>query len=351
MLGELAVFYLFLGGAGAGAVVVCALLDLIVVKESFGNSLYEAGLSGAPLSRMVSYGMLVGLLCLVVGALSLLFDLGRIDRAITLFTSPSVSLLTLGAFALVVLAACAAFLTIVRFVYLPEVARSLVFAVEIAAVVFGLVVMVYTGLLLQGTGGVAFWNSPLLPVLFLLSSASSGAALVFAAAFFVEADGRAMHVLRLLTRVDAVVIGCEALCALVFVLLANASDHLGVVESLRTLFQGEASLAWWAGFALCGLVAPLAIELALPRSSSGQRAGLALAAVLVLVGAFCLRWSLVEAGAHRAPVLEEVPATTAPFLNEAGSQVRGIDLFVLDGTTYDFDGHDITKTARMIETA
>lgn len=44
--------------------------------------------------------------------------------------------------------------------------------------VFGLVVMVYTGLLLQGTGGVAFWNSPLLPALLLLSSASSGAALV-----------------------------------------------------------------------------------------------------------------------------------------------------------------------------
>lgn len=74
-------FYLFLGGAGAVAAVVCALLDLVVVKESFGNSLYEAGLSGAPLSKMVSYGMLAGLLCLVVGAPSLLFDLGRIDRA------------------------------------------------------------------------------------------------------------------------------------------------------------------------------------------------------------------------------------------------------------------------------
>lgn len=150
--------------------------------------------------------------------------------------------------ALVALTAYAAFLTIVRFAYPPEVARSLVLAVELAAVVFGLVVMVYTGLLLQGTGGVAFWNSPLLPALLLLSSASSGAA-------------------------------------------------------------------------------------------------------LVLVGAFCLRWSLVEAGVHRTPVLEEVLATAAPFLGEAGGRVLGIELLAFDGATYGFGGHDITKTARMVETA
>lgn len=349
MLGELAVFYLFLGGAGAGALVVGALLDIALVKEPFGKAFHEAGPSSNPLSRIVSYGLLAGLLCLVVGALSLMFDLGRIDRVITLFTSPSVSLLTLGAFALAVLALCAAFLVLARFVYVPEVDRSLVVIVEIVAVVFGLVVMVYTGLLLQGTGGVAFWKSPVLPVLFLLSSISSGMALLFVVAFFADWDGRTLRTLRLLARIDAGIIVCEALCALVFVLLANTNDHPGVMESLRILFQGEASLVWWVGFVLCGMTAPLMIELVLPRSSMAQRAALAFAAVLVLMGAFCLRWSLVEVGVHRNPVLEEVPTTAAPFLEGASAQMQNDELLsVASETRYD-GAYNMTETVRMAE--
>ena len=36
MLGELAVLYLFLGGAGAGCVAACSLVDLLWLREPFG---------------------------------------------------------------------------------------------------------------------------------------------------------------------------------------------------------------------------------------------------------------------------------------------------------------------------
>ena len=37
MLGELAVLYLFLGGAGAGCVAACSLVDLLWLREPFGR--------------------------------------------------------------------------------------------------------------------------------------------------------------------------------------------------------------------------------------------------------------------------------------------------------------------------
>lgn len=306
MFGAFAVFYLFLGGAGAGAIATCSLIDLLVAKQPFGTHEYGPGPSVRPLGRIVDYGFLVGLAALAVGIVSLLLDLGRIDRALDLFFRPTASVMTLGSYALALLAALGAFLALVRFAYIPEVRRSAVVAAEVVAIAVALVVMLYTGFLLQTIGGVAFWVSPLIPALFVLSSASSGIALVFAVSFFVEHDRACLRVLRVLVRVDALVIVLEVVCAIGFLALANGSGHPGVVESLSILTQGDLALAWWLGFGVCGLVAPLAIEIVGVSGRADLHAVLAVAAVLVLIGAFCLRFAVVEAGVHREPVLETV---------------------------------------------
>lgn len=310
MIGLLAVLYLFLGGAGAGVIFVCSLLDLAVVKQRFGFAAIEASFSTRPLVRIVDGGFAVGLFFLFVGILSLLFDLGRIERVATLFTSPTLSFLSFGSFVLALLILCSAFLALVRFLYLPDIPRLVVAAVEVVAAVLSLVTMAYTGMLLQSNGGVAFWNSLLIPMLFLLSSLSSGIALLFIVAFFVDQNSESVKVVRMLARTDMAVIVLEGLCAAVFVVLTMASNHPGVTESLRILFQGEVAPVWWMGFILCGLVMPLVIEAMLPRDIHYQKICLALVAVLVLVGAYGLRWSIVDAGVHREPVLENVPSST-----------------------------------------
>ena len=143
MFSVLAVGYLFLGGAGAGAIAVASILDLAWVKAPFGHASRIGIGEATPLERTVAVGMLAGFGALALGMLFLLFDLGRIDRVASLLLRPSLSFLTVGTYTLAGLAACAALLVAVRFAYLPSVPRGAVRAVEAAAAVVAVVVMAF----------------------------------------------------------------------------------------------------------------------------------------------------------------------------------------------------------------
>ena len=324
MFGALAVFYLFLGGAGAGAIAACSALDLLAAKRPHAATCSVAGPSVRPLARAVDAGFAVGFVCLIVGMISLVLDLGRVDRAFALFLDPHPTLLTLGSYALAALAVLAAFAAAVRFFYLPFVPRRAVVAAEAAAIVLAVVVMLYTGLLLGTVGGVPLWSSPLIPVLFLLSSCSSGLAILFFAAPFTGLDAPAARVFHRLMALDAVIIAVELACTAAFVLLHGASDRPGAPAALDTLLTGDATAAaWWFGFVVCGLVLPLALEVVALCSARCPAVAVAIVAALVLVGAFCLRYSIVEAADHRALALEPVEHTlnlaAMPAAQPAGS--------------------------------
>ena len=313
MFSVLAVGYLFLGGAGAGAIAVASILDLAWVKAPFGHASRIGIGEATPLERTVAVGMLAGFGALALGMLFLLFDLGRIDRVTSLLLRPSLSFLTVGTYTLAGLAACAALLVAVRFAYLPSVPRGAVRAVEAAAAVVAVVVMLYTGLLLQNTGAVALWSSPLVPVLFLL------------AAYFAPADAGIAWLFRTLARADAVIVVLEAVAAALFVAFALADDHPGAAASAQRLAEGDLALWWWVGFALCGLVVPLAVEGVLSARGSFSeacRTGLAVAAVLVLVGGFSMRTALAEAGSHRELALEGAAAEQTSEGEPTGLELR-----------------------------
>lgn len=318
MFGMQVVCYLFLGGAGAAAIALAALVDLIWLKEPFGAASRASVDEAGPAERVAAFGLLAGFAALAFGALCLVFDLGRLDRVLALLLNPTLTHLSVGTFALAALGVCGAFLVAMRFLYLPAVPRGVVAAVEAASVALAVVVVAYTGLLLQGVGGVALWRSPLVPALFVLSSASCGIAILFAASCAVESEGRAVRLAHVLLRVDAVVIVLEAAAAALFAGLALADGHPGVVAPMQRLVEGDLATLWWLGFVGCGLIAPLAVELGVERRGPSARRVLVAAAVLVLVGGFCLRAGIVEAGAHRELALESVlPQQT---YDQAGAQ-------------------------------
>lgn len=322
MFGELAVCYLFLGGAGAAAIAGASLVDLLRVKEPFGPASHASLDEASPVERVVAFGLLAGCAALVFGALCLIFDLGRLDRMLSLLLSPSPTYVTVGAFSLVALGACGAVLTGVRFMYVPSFGRRVVAGVEVVAVALALAVMVYTGLLLQGLGGVALWRSPLVPVLFVLSSASCGIAVLLSVSLFSEADAQVLRITRGLLRIDLAVIVLEVTAAALFAWLALADGHPGVSSSMQRLVEGDLAAVWWVGFVGCGLLAPLAVELAVERRGPDACMALVAAAVLVLVGGFCLRAGIVEAGAHRELVLESASSQhqRQPEFNQVGAQ-------------------------------
>lgn len=331
MFGELAVAYLFLGGAGAGCVLVASLLDLVVVREPFGTAEYAPGPAVRPAAHAVDVAFAVGFVAVAAGIACLLLDVGRIDRVASLFLDPHPTFMTFGSYALAALAVLAAALAVVRFAYVPGVSRAAVTAAEAVACVVAVAVMTYTGLLLQSVEGVRFWGTPLVTALFVLSSASSGVACVVIVMMLENADAQVRRIVRALAVADVALIVAEVACAAALIAQAAASDHEGVLASLETLTRGDLAPVWWGGFAACGLAVPLAAEAAfLARGGAGRtnhasadagamRTAVAVAAALVLVGAICLRVAIAGAGAHRELALEDPVAVYAETLADSGS--------------------------------
>lgn len=313
MLSALTTTYLFLGGTGAGAVFVVCCLDLVWAREPFGVQAASCFDQASAPGRALALSLAVGAVCLVAGALCLVFDLGRMDRVGSLATNPSLTYLTFGAFSLAVLIALAAFLCAVRVLYMPIVSRTLVIMAESFAIVAALGVMAYTGLLLQSLSSVDAWNTPLVPVLFVLSSLSCGIAVVLLCAYF---DGRAAGTLAMpwgLVAADAVLLVLEAVAAVAYCALVPSEVSFASFGSSGVLVLA----AWWFGFAFCGVAGPFALEAAARRRllnaewRQGAFACLALAAALVLAGGACLRFCVANAGGPsdlglRAPVAQAV---------------------------------------------
>lgn len=314
MFGQLAVFYLFLGGTGAGAIGACALADLLLVRRPFGFAAPTAAPSAAPDARILAGGFAAGLVLLAVGIACLILDLGRADRVMGLFLHPTFSVMSIGAYVLLFLLIVGIFLVLSSLLYIPELPRSLIMSTEIAAVVLAVAAMAYTGLLLATTKGVALWWSPFVPLLFVLSSSSGGIAVMLIAGAFVEDAPRAPALRRHLVRADAAIIALEILCAIGFMWESLRDANPGTAAGIAALLHGEAATAWWLGFCLFGMAVPLVGEAVSAGTGRHPRGALALAAVSVLVGAFCLRWAIVDAGVLREPVLEE-PGLEYPFWN------------------------------------
>ena len=322
--GALATVYLFWGGAGAGALLVCALVDLLWLHEPFGIERAARGLSHWPVERLLGLALLAGWLMVACGVVCLAFDLGRIDRLISLLISPPVSLMNWGAWGLALLLAVGGALVAVRFLCLPWAARGLVTALEVLAAALALFVVAYTGFLLQALAGVRFWGLWPVVLLFVLSALSCGIAVPLLLCAVVPSDEVVESLSGGLLRVDFAVIVTESLTAAVLVAVAAASDHPGIQTSLSLLLRGDAALWWWA-FAACGLVIPAAVELLALCSSSGEtarRAALCAAAV-ILAGGVSLRIAIVDAGAFRALELGASPqgeavAPVAPGPDSSG---------------------------------
>lgn len=344
MFGELAVAYLFLGGAGAAGGVVLALLGLGVpcaVRERFLSTQLDAGKTTA-YRRFFSCGYAAVLLALAAGAFCLMADAGRADRALLLFASPTLSLMTVGAWALSLSIASAAFMAL-AWLGLVRISRVAFDVAAIVSVVGNVVVVVYTALLLGTMESVPLWSSGWVLMLFLLSSASCGLALVVGSVQLSGAARAFGTVLARLAAVDAVVIIAElavlagfmavsvgqlaqvasssaelnALVAGGFDALRRAAAGADAIQlanlaSVVLLLQGSNAWLFWVGFAMASALVPLAIEMAMlvkmraPTSRAvtfSHSLALFVAAFCILAGGFLLRWCIVGAGVQPAALL------------------------------------------------
>lgn len=305
---NLIAMYLFLGGASAGTFTLLSFGELRFAfsahRKRFSLSSRErAERRGKKiaLNATSKTGYALALAMLVVGLLCLVADLGRPQEVLLLFTNPTGSLITLGTFALTALTVC---LTLALAKAALEVGTFFSKAAIVAKIVglpVAITVMIYTGMLLKNTLAVNLWQSVWLPVLFLLSSLSCGAAVVLLSMCFAaeESDKRAIERgMRDIAIFDVAVIALEALVTVAFALSTGGTDPHGAFCQFAS---GSQALSFWLGFVGCALVVPVVIEIssvALGRFSNREIA--AATALMVLTGSVCLRFSLIAAGVQPA---------------------------------------------------
>lgn len=313
MLGEMPVWYLFLGGSGAGLLLVVGVTMLFVPSRdrmiSHGIAGDVHGVDGIYrcLARLFVPACAIVAVLLVVGILCLALDLGATDRAVLLFFSPRLTFISAGAWLL-----SAAVLVDVALLASWAGSRSRQRrhgrVLPAAAVFLGLAVATYTGLLLQSLSAVPLWETPLLPCLFVLSSLSCGVALMIVVVKLSGVGDRFEAVARRWERVDVVVLLAEVACVAGFLAMqiarARSGDSgtlLALGTSLQALLAGADAWAFWGVFGCVGLAAPLAMALASICLKPSPLIPFAQAAC-ALAGAFAMRWSITAAGMH--PILQ-----------------------------------------------
>lgn len=291
MFGPFVVLYLFLGGCSAG----------MLFATSVWSFLFHRGLDRTHSQTDAFHALrnrcfAVGFVLACLAAFCLLADLGRPDRFILLFLRPSsTSVIAFGTFVLAGLVIVSGFLAVVDNGYVPFVSSRVKAAAEVACAILSLAVMTYTGVYLESTKAVAFWDTPLVPMLFVASAMSIGMAAVSVIAAFMRDSWRIELGLLRLRGAHIAVLVSEMLLLAAF-LVVSSSGRGAAPESLSLLFSDELRLWFVGGVCAAGLAIPIASEVTCAFVRRVR--AFPLADAFCLFGGYALRYCLVAAGLH-----------------------------------------------------
>jgi polysulfide reductase chain C len=290
--GPLIAWYLFLAGMGAGAY-------LVGIAASY---------LGERCQPLVKPGVFLSAPLVAIGSLLLLLDLGNPLRFYLGFLRPQNSMISVGIFIITVFIILGAIhIAALLFQQVKLSPKALCWLGGINAV-FALATAIYTGLLLGVVKAVPFWNTPMLPLLFLVSALSTGAGAVLVVLGLQRLlrpgeKGQAERMAEsahLLSRVDIPLIVVELL-VLFFLLFIMGGGQSIAANSARYLVAGGFAVAFWVGLVVVGLVVPIVLEAwSLKQSGLGIAT---IAGVCLLIGGILLRYAILSAGASVATTL------------------------------------------------
>lgn len=330
--------YLFLGGMGAGAFIMAAIMYL---KDKERNA------------RIVCVSMWAAAISLIVGLLLLLSELVTPVRGLLMWQSFShwTSWMTYGAwgaFGAIAAFGVSAVLATGKFAALLKGSWSWYAAHEhgvrkvfaIAGILLGAFVAFYTGMLLMASENVPFWNTLLLPALFTVSAFDTGVALVEVVSIALAKKEAIDHgTKRFMEKCVVVLVLLEAVVLAAFLgsmLLVDSSTPVGAAAaaSAGMFVSGKLAIWFWGLVAVLGLALPLAMALkglaakeepegsieasaGLPDEAPAAKAAGQLAAkpvdaatlagaVGALAGGCALRFLVLAAGVHADVVADTI---------------------------------------------
>ena len=280
------IWYLFFAGVGSGASFTIFLIDSFLRR--FKPQLFES------LKALIAPGHAISLALVVLSTIFLVFDLGRIDRLLDLFIAPNLTILTIGAWSLLVYMILTDLQLLLRLRLPATTHRYLHIIVRWMTMLSAVAVMVYAGLLLKSLSSVHFWNTPLLPVLFVLSSLSSGLALVMLIGLFRQSARVPLELFARFSRTHLPLLVCELLLLVVYLFWAMQRSTTAAAAAV-SLISGDYLVHFWGGVVVCGILLPSLIEAFAHRMTISIL--IAFHAIAILVGAFALRYCFLMVGA------------------------------------------------------
>lgn len=165
------------------------------------------------------------------------------------------------------------------------------------AVVNGVGVAVYTGLLLQSFPAVALWANPGVPLLFTVSAFSTALAFLLLIMYTVIKDAADEKIRVLFERIDLVLISVELVILFSFFFYLKRGSE-SAMRSWELLFT---DFGWLIGFIGFGLIVPFFLELKGVVKGWTSHAPIITASVLVLMGGYLLRHYFMYAGVYAYP--------------------------------------------------
>lgn len=277
----LIVIAFFLGGISGGLFLLSTYLD------------FSLGLSAAMV--IVALGTCT----------ALYFDLGRPDRVLRLFSQVGSSWISRGTLLIsifIVFGILSVLPSFGWFTWLPwSASTGLGQAIRAIALVSAFGVIIYAGFVMSYSPSIPFWNTTLLPVIFVFYALMGGAGAAF---LMIWATRDAERIAQLLGPIEILLIVGTMVLLFSYVMTMYYST-VAARESVRMLLAGSLRWAFWGGVVVVGLVVPLA--LATYTRVSGIDPSLAVAilagvGVFELFGGLLFRYSLLRAGVY-VPVI------------------------------------------------
>ena len=174
---------------------------------------------------------------------------------------------------------------------MPGSIWELLFKIAAGITAFG--VAIYTGFVLNSVKAVSFWNSPLLPVLFIMCGVMGGFGLITLIGFL-GADIN-MHIAEAGSRWLLII---NVLLIIIYLWTALKRDDTGkysVIDQMR----GKSSFAFWIGVVGLGIIIPLVIAVFSYFTGEATSAVLILGVICEIAGGMALRYCILKAGIYK----------------------------------------------------
>ncbi|MGX2955228.1 MULTISPECIES: cytochrome c nitrite reductase subunit NrfD [Shewanella] len=292
-------FYLFFAGVSAGAMFFAVLLkNLCLKQDAWRSGFVQAACLVAPLTVMAGLGILV-------------IDLTKPFHfwKILVFYNPT-SVMSIGVMILMVY-------MVFMFAWIVMVFRQPIddwceqrFPVVLKVtgflakhepsltgllLIFSLALGAYTGFLLSALPGYPMLKNPVLPLLFLISGLSSGAAASLLGGVLLKGnpDGKEVHFIH---KIEIPLILVEI--AVIFTFFAGLvlTGGQSKVAAFNAIGEGFWGWVFWLGILGCGLSIPLAMNLFMTATAKRKWSYVAATATLSLLGVILLRHFILYTG-------------------------------------------------------